>query len=110
VTRTHLRRPNIRGAAALQTLEREQGVLVQPDVLAPDPAPPKGPPELYGFRAQMLHPVALNGALAGILAVHQADAPCQWTASEEADLRATAQRIVAILERSDWRADLRTQA
>jgi GAF domain-containing protein len=72
----------IRASATFAWVERERRVLVQEDLLAADPAPAPELIERYGGRAQMLAPVQRGGELVGLVSVHYAHGPRQWTDEE----------------------------
>jgi maleate isomerase len=74
-----------------QSLERERRLL------AADPAPPTELIELYGARAQMLAPVVRDDALAGIVSVHYAQGPREWTDDDVAALEEAAAQVLAEL-------------
>jgi maleate isomerase len=80
-----------------QSLERERRLLIQADLLAADPAPPTELIELYGARAQMLAPVVRDDALAGIVSVHYAQGPREWTDDDVAALEEAAAQVLAEL-------------
>jgi maleate isomerase len=75
-------------------LEREQRVLIQPDLLDADPAPPKELIEHYGARAQMLAPIVRDEELVGILSVHYAPGPRVWTEDEIGSLERASTRVL----------------
>jgi len=80
-----------------QSLEHERRLLIQADLLAADPAPPTELIELYGARAQMLAPVVRDDALAGIVSVHYAQGPREWTDDDVAALEEAAAQVLAEL-------------
>ena len=91
---------DLRAAKTFQYIERELKPLVQNDLLDADPAPPKELIELYGARSQMLAPIVRNGRLAGVISVHYAPGPREWTAEELATLERCAAQVTAELEAS----------
>ena len=81
-------------SATFQFLAREQRLLIQADLLAADPAPPPELIELYGARAQMLAPIVRAERLVGIVSVHYAPGPREWTAEEVAALGRAVERVL----------------
>jgi len=88
---------DLRASATFQSLERERVLLIQSDLLAADPAPPPELIELYGARAQMLAPVVRDDALAGIVSVHYAPGPREWTDDDVAALEEAVTQVHAKL-------------
>jgi len=86
---------DLRASPTFQFLEREQRLLIQPDLLAADPAPPPELIERYGARAQMLAPLVRDGRLVGILSVHYAPGPREWTAVEVDRLEQAVERVLS---------------
>ncbi|MBL7494659.1 GAF domain-containing protein [Frankia sp. AgB1.9] len=78
-----------RGAATAQWIMATRQVLVQPDLTAMDPAPPRPLMDVYGVRAQMLAPVVVADAVAGWLSVHSLQ-PRPWTEDDAAAIEAAA--------------------
>ena len=60
----------IRSSGTVAHLEREQQILVQPDIMGVQPAPSPELLERYGTRSQMLAPLVRDGSLLGIVSVH----------------------------------------
>jgi GAF domain-containing protein len=89
---------DLAASATFQSLEREQGLLIQSDLLAADPAPPAELIELYGARAQMLAPVVRDGRLAGIVSVHYAPGPRTWTPAEVSAIEDAAREVLTQLD------------
>jgi maleate isomerase len=88
---------DLRASATFRFLDRERRLLIQPDLLAADPAPP---PELiaaYGAKAQMVAPVVRDERLLGILSVHYAPGPREWTAEDVAALERAVEQVLAEL-------------
>jgi GAF domain-containing protein len=85
---------DLRRAKTFQFLERERRLLVQSDCLVAEPVVPPELIELYGVRAQMLAPLVRDGRLVGIVSVHHAGTPREWTDEEVAALEATAARVL----------------
>lgn len=88
---------DLRASPMFAFLEREQQLLVQPDLLEAEVAPP---PELiaqYGARAQMLAPVVRRGRLVGILSVHHAPGPREWPPGGVAALERARDDVLAEL-------------
>jgi len=88
---------DLRASATFQWLERERTLLIQPDLLAADPAPPAELLELYGARAQMLAPVVRDGALLGVVSVHHSPGPRTWTDGDIAALEQAVEEVLAEL-------------
>ena len=84
---------DLRKARTFQFLARERRLLVQADCLVDEPVAPPELIELYGVRAQMLAPIVKDGELAGIISVHHAATPREWTEAEVAALEAAAERV-----------------
>lgn len=88
---------DLRASPTFVFLDREQRLLVQSDLLEAEIAPP---PELiaqYGARAQMLAPIVRHGRLIGILSVHHAPGPREWTPGDVASLERARDEILAEL-------------
>ncbi|MEZ5099888.1 MAG: GAF domain-containing protein [Thermoleophilia bacterium] len=83
---------DLRQTATFKWLEEEQRILVQPDVRE-GPAPPMQLIELYGTLSQMLAPVMRDGRMIGIISVHHAAEPREWT-GQEIEAIERAQRLV----------------
>jgi maleate isomerase len=88
---------DLRAARTFQHLERTHELLVQRDCLADEPVAPPELIELYGVRAQLLAPIVRDGRLAGIVSVHHAGTPREWTPAEVEALERTAARVAAEL-------------
>lgn len=69
-------------AATVEFLKRTGTVLVQEDLEAAEPAPPRELIDLYGARAQMLGPVVQDGQLVGIISVHHLAGPREWSPAD----------------------------
>jgi GAF domain-containing protein len=83
---------DLRASPTFQFLDRERRLLVQPDLLDSDPAPPPELIEQYGARAQIVAPIVRDERLAGLVSVHYSPAAREWTAEDVAAVeRATAQ-------------------
>ena len=87
----------IRSAETVKHLERERRILLQRDLLGVEPAPAPELIEHYGARAQMLAPVVQGRRFVGIVSVHHAGGPRDWTQPEIAALERAAARIEAEL-------------
>jgi maleate isomerase len=85
------------GSATFQFLAREKRLLIQPDLLAADPAPPPELVELYGAKAQMLAPIVRAERLVGIVSVHYAPGPREWTAGDVAALERAVEQVLNAL-------------
>ncbi len=71
-------------------LDDERQILVQPDVRE-GPAPPRELLEVYGVGSQLLSGIFSDEGLVGIISVHHATVPREWTDAEITALeRATA--------------------
>jgi GAF domain-containing protein len=88
---------DLAASATFQFLDRERRLLIQPDLLAADPAPPPELIEGYGARAQMLAPIVRGERLLGILSVHYAPGPREWTADDVAVLERAVEQVLAEL-------------
>ena len=84
---------NLRGVSTVRFLEEHRKVLVQNDCVAGDPAPPPELIEHYGVRAQMLAPIVREGRLAGIVSVHHARGPRDWSSEDVAVLQEAVERV-----------------
>ncbi len=85
---------DLRAAPTFQFLDRERRLLIQPDLLDADPAPPAELIAHYGARAQMLAPIVQDERLVGILSVHYAPGPREWTAEDVAVLERASERVL----------------
>lgn len=86
-----------RAAASARFLERERRMLVQPDCLNAEAAPPPELIRLYGVRAQMLGPVIRSGELTGWISVHDTRDAREWRAADIAALEEAIARVVCLL-------------
>jgi GAF domain-containing protein len=77
---------DLAASPTFEFLASEQALLIQSDLLAADPAPPPELIEHYGARAQMLAPIVRDGRLVGIVSVHYAPGPREWTDEDIAAL------------------------
>lgn len=84
---------DLRTAETFRYLERERRLLVQGDCLTDGPEVPTALIEAYGVRAQMLAPIVVDNALAGIVSVHHLSTPRAWTEEEIAALEDAAERV-----------------
>ena len=87
----------IRGSGTVDHMEREQQILIQPDLLGVQPAPAPELLERYGTRSQMLAPLVRGGRVVGIVSVHYNAGPREWTQGEVALLEGAVARIQAEL-------------
>jgi maleate isomerase len=85
---------DLRAARTFQHLERTHELLVQRDCLSDEPIAPAELIELYGVRAQLLAPLVRDGRLVGIVSVHHAETPREWTPGEIATLERAAARVL----------------
>ncbi len=90
---------DLRAAATFKWLDRERRVLVQRDCLEDEPAAPAALIELYGVRAQVLAPLVRDDRLVGIVSVHHAATPRDWSADEISAIEEASARILASLAR-----------
>jgi len=88
---------DLAASPTFKSLEHEQQLLIQSDLLAADPAPPPELIELYGARAQMLAPVVRDDRLVGIVSVHYSPGPRTWTDDDVAALEEAVQQVQADL-------------
>ena len=77
--------------------ERERRLLIQSDLLDAEVAPPPQLIAQYGARAQMLAPILRDDRLVGILSVHYAPGPRDWTPEDIGALERARDEIVAQL-------------
>ena len=91
---------DLRQTGTYRWIERERRILVQSDVRE-GPNPPKELFEVYGVGSQMLSGLFNDDRLVGIISVHHAATPREWT---DADISALEQATAAVeseLARSD---------
>jgi GAF domain-containing protein len=88
----------VRVSATFQWVDRERRMLVQDDLRDADPAPAPQLVEKYGARAQMLAPVVRSGEVVGLVSVHYAPGPRQWTEDEIAAVEEIVGRVERALE------------
>jgi maleate isomerase len=88
---------DLRGAPTFQYLDRERSLLIQSDLLEAEVAPPPALIAQYGARAQMLAPIVRDDQMVGILSVHYAPGPRDWTPEDVAALERARDEIVAEL-------------
>ena len=86
-----------RAAASARFLERERRLLVQPDCLDTEAAPPPELIRLYGVRAQMLGPVIRSGELTGWISVHDTRDAREWRPADIAALEEAIARVIRLL-------------
>jgi maleate isomerase len=91
---------DLRAAKTFQYLEREHELLVQRDCLTDEPVAPQGLIELYGVRAQMLAPIVRDDHLVGIISVHHAATPRDWSPQEICLLERAAAEVATALDRA----------
>ena len=84
---------NLRDVSTVRFLETQRRLLVQNDCSADDLAPPPELIELYGVKAQMLAPIVREDRLVGVLSVHYAPGPRDWSAEDVAALREATERV-----------------
>lgn len=88
---------DLQASPTFEFLARKRRLLIQPDLLDADPAPPPELIEHYGARAQMLAPIVRAERLVGILSVHYAPGPREWTAEEVAVLERASEQVLNAL-------------
>jgi maleate isomerase len=88
---------DLRKAETFRVLARERRLLVQADCLVDEPVAPPELIELYGVRSQMLAPIVKDGNLAGIISVHHAGTPREWSTAEIGALESAVERVLADL-------------
>ena len=88
---------DLRAAKTFQYLDREHELLIQRDCLTDEPVAPQELIDLYGVRAQMLAPIVRDGRLVGIISVHHAATPRDWSEDEVEAIRAAAARVADTL-------------
>src|SRR5262249_34846162 len=89
---------DLRAAPTFVFLAEERRPLIQANVLDTEHPPPPELIELYGARAQMLAPILRDGEMVGILSVHYAPGPREWTVEDIATLERAAEQIRAQLD------------
>ena len=88
-----------RRAPTVIWLDRERRLLVQPDLLLADPAPPPALIQVYGTTAQMLAPLVIDNALVGWISVHHNGGAREWKHDEIATLSALADAFIDRLKK-----------
>lgn len=88
---------DLKAAPTFVFLAEERRPLIQADLLDTDVPPPPQLIELYGARAQMLAPILRDEQLIGILSVHYAPGPREWTDEDVATLERASEDIQAQL-------------
>jgi maleate isomerase len=71
---------------------------VQNDCLADDLAPPSELIEHYGVKAQMLAPIVRDDRLVGVISVHYAPGPRDWSSENVAVLQEAVERVQRALD------------
>jgi GAF domain-containing protein len=84
---------NLRDVSTVRFLETQRRLLVQNDCSADDLAPPPELIELYGVKAQMLAPIVREDRLVGVISVHHAPSPRDWSAEDVAALREAIEHV-----------------
>jgi maleate isomerase len=92
---------DLRRAATVEFLKREQRMLVQRDCLVDEPAAPRELVDVYGTRAQMMAPIVRGGSLIGYISVHHAGEPRDWSEEDVAALESAAARMARELTAND---------
>ena len=89
---------NLRVTGTYEFLANEKRILVQDDCNE-GPNPPKHLMEVFGVGAQLLGPLFKDGELYGIISVHHAATPREWTDDEVRTLERAMTDIGAALDR-----------
>jgi GAF domain-containing protein len=84
---------NLRDVSTVRFLETQRRLLVQNDCSADDLAPPPELIEFYGVKAQMLAPIVREDRLVGVISVHHAPGPRDWSAEDVAALREAIEHV-----------------
>ncbi len=84
---------NLCDVSTVRFLETQRRLLVQNDCSADDLAPPPELIELYGVKAQMLAPIVREDRLVGVISVHHAPGPRDWSAEDVAALREAIEHV-----------------
>jgi maleate isomerase len=84
---------NLRDVSTVRFLETQRRLLVQNNCSADDLAPPPELIELYGVKAQMLAPIVREDRLVGVISVHHAPGPRDWSAEDVAALREAIEHV-----------------
>jgi len=87
----------VRNSATFAFFERERRILVVNDCRTSDP-PPQELMDLYGVRAEILAPLMDGGRIVGIVSVHYAPGPREWTELEIEALTRASARILGELK------------
>jgi maleate isomerase len=90
----------VRDSETFRFFERERRPLIVEDCRASDPPTPEALMEFYGVRAEMLAPLIDAGRIVGIVSVHYAPGPRQWTALEIAALDEASRSIMQARSRT----------
>lgn len=88
----------VRNSATFAFFERERRILVVNDCRASDPPTPQELMDFYGVRAEILAPLMDGGRIVGIVSVHHAPGPREWTEGEIEALRRASARILGELK------------
>jgi maleate isomerase len=80
----------IRESATFTFLDRERRLLIVNDCRVSDPPTPPELMDLYGVRAEMLAPLVDGGRIVGIVSVHVAGEPREWSPTEIRELERAA--------------------
>ena len=88
----------LRSVSTVRFLEEQRRVLVQNDCLADDLAPPSELIEVYGVKAQMLAPIVRDDRLVGVISVHYAPGPRDWSSENVAVLQEAVERVQRALD------------
>jgi len=85
----------VRNSGTFAFFERERRILVVNDCRTSDPPTPQDLMDFYGVRAEILAPLMDGARIVGIVSVHHAPGPREWT---EVEIDALARASARILE------------
>lgn len=88
----------VRNSATFAFFERERRILVVNDCRTSDPPTPQELMDFYGVRAEILAPLMDGGRIVGIVSVHYAPGPREWTEVEIEALTRASARILGELK------------
>jgi len=84
---------NLRDVSTVRFLEEQRRLLVQNDCSTDDLAPPPELIEFYGVKAQMLAPIVREDRLVGVISVHHALGPRDWSSEDVAVLQEAIEHV-----------------
>lgn len=91
-------RISVRNSATFAFFERERRILVVNDCRTSDPPTPQELMDFYGVRAEILAPLLDGERIIGIVSVHHAPGPREWTEVEIDALTRASARILGELK------------